>query len=31
VIVTTSLVEHRSIPLPDDFREALETYRESCR
>ncbi len=28
VIVTTSLVEHRKIAVPDDLRAALETYRE---
>lgn len=31
VIVTTSLVEHRAIPLPDDLRAALVRYREACR
>lgn len=30
VIVTTSLVEHRAIPIPDDLRAALEAYREAC-
>lgn len=30
-IVTTSLVEHRAIPVPDDLRHALETYRNGCR
>ncbi len=27
VIVTTSLVEHRAIPIPDDLRSALERYQ----
>lgn len=31
VIVTTSLVEHRPMPIPDDLRAALERYREDCR
>ena len=31
VIVTTSLVEHRAIPIPDDLRAALEAYQERCR
>jgi acyl-CoA thioesterase FadM len=31
VIVTTSLDAHRSIPLPDDLRAALERYQEACR
>lgn len=31
VIVTTSLDEHRSIPIPPDLRAALEAYRERCR
>ena len=30
-IVTTSLVEHRAIPIPDDLRAALEIYAEACR
>ena len=30
VIVTTSLVEHRAIPLPGDLRRATERYQESC-
>jgi 4-hydroxybenzoyl-CoA thioesterase len=30
-IVTTSLVEHRSIPLPDDLRAAVELYAERTR
>ncbi|MDF3060661.1 MAG: acyl-CoA thioesterase [Microvirga sp.] len=30
-IVTTSLVEHRAIRIPDDLRAALEAYRERCR
>lgn len=28
-IVTTSLVEHRAIPLPDDLRDALDRYKET--
>ena len=31
VIVTTSLELHRSIPIPDDLRAALERYVERCR
>jgi 4-hydroxybenzoyl-CoA thioesterase len=31
VIVTTSLERHRSMPIPDDLRAALERYRERCR
>ena len=31
VIVTTSLVEHRAIPIPEDLRAALEAYQERCR
>ena len=31
VIVTTSLVEHRAIPIPGDLRAALERYQERCR
>ncbi|MGO4570865.1 acyl-CoA thioesterase [Microvirga sp. 2TAF3] len=31
VMVTTSLETHRSIPLPDDLRAALERYQETCR
>ncbi|QFU18087.1 acyl-CoA thioesterase [Microvirga thermotolerans] len=31
VMVTTSLDTHRSIPLPDDLRAALERYWESCK
>ena len=30
-IVTTSLVEHRAIPLPDDLRAALERYQGETR
>lgn len=30
-IVTTSLVEHRAIPIPDDLRAALARYEEGCR
>ena len=30
-IVTTSLVEHQAIRIPDDLRAALEAYRERCR
>ena len=30
VIVTTSLTEHRAIPLPDDLRAAVEGYQASC-
>ncbi|WP_414474581.1 acyl-CoA thioesterase [Microvirga sp. M2] len=31
VIVATSLETHRSIPLPDDIRAALELYQEKCQ
>jgi acyl-CoA thioesterase FadM len=31
VMVTTSLTLHRAIPIPDDLRAAVETYRERCR
>jgi 4-hydroxybenzoyl-CoA thioesterase len=31
VIVTTSLERHRSIPIPNDLRAALERYQEQCR
>ena len=31
VIVTTSLVEHRAIAIPDDLRAGLEAYAERCR
>ena len=31
VIVTTSLVEHRAVPIPEDLRAALEAYQERCR
>jgi acyl-CoA thioesterase FadM len=30
-IVTTSLVEHRAIAIPDDLRAALARYRERCQ
>ncbi len=30
VIVTTSLVAHRAIPLPDDLRAAVARYEEMC-
>ena len=30
-IVTTSLVEHRATPLPDDLRAALTRYQENSR
>ena len=30
-IVTTSLVEHRAIPIPDDLRAALERYQGDTR
>lgn len=30
-IVTTSLIEHRAIPLPDDLRAALTRYQETTR
>ncbi|MDR3468411.1 MAG: thioesterase family protein [Xanthobacteraceae bacterium] len=31
VMVTTSLTEHRAIPVPDDLRAAVERYKETCR
>jgi 4-hydroxybenzoyl-CoA thioesterase len=31
VMVTTSLETHRSIPLPDDLRAAVERYVETCQ
>jgi acyl-CoA thioesterase FadM len=31
VMVTTSMEENRSIPLPDDLRAAVESYKEKCR
>lgn len=31
VMVTTSLIEHRAIPVPDDLRAAVERYKEICR
>ena len=31
VIVTTSLDEHRAVPIPDDLPAALERYQERCR
>jgi acyl-CoA thioesterase FadM len=31
VIATTDLDRHRSIPLPEDLRAALEAYQERCR
>ena len=30
-IVTTSLTEHRAIPVPDDLRSALARYEDHCR
>lgn len=30
VIVTTSLTEHKAIPIPADILAALETYRDRC-
>lgn len=30
VIVTTSLAEHRAIPIPADIRAAFEAYRDRC-
>jgi 4-hydroxybenzoyl-CoA thioesterase/acyl-CoA thioester hydrolase len=30
VVVTTSLVEHRPIRIPEELREALELYRDRC-
>lgn len=29
-IVTTSLIEHKAIPLPDDLRTAVEHYKGAC-
>jgi 4-hydroxybenzoyl-CoA thioesterase/acyl-CoA thioester hydrolase len=31
VAVTTSLVEHRPVAIPDDIRAAIERYRDGCR
>jgi acyl-CoA thioesterase FadM len=31
VMVTTSLQANRAIPVPDDLRHAIETYKENCR
>lgn len=31
VMATTSLLVHRAIPVPDDLRDAIETYKENCR
>ena len=31
VLVATSLDTHRPIPLPDDLRQAVETYQADCR
>jgi len=31
VMVTTSLIEHRAVPVPDDLRAAVERYKETCR
>ena len=31
VLVATSLESHRPIPIPDDLRQAVETYRSECR
>lgn len=31
VMVTTSLLVHRPVAVPDDLRVALEKYREECR
>ena len=31
VLVATSLDTHRPIPIPDDLRQAVETYRSECR
>ena len=30
VMVTTSLTEHRAIPVPDDLRAAIASYQEKC-
>lgn len=30
VLVATSLETHRPIPIPDDLRQAIETYRTEC-
>jgi 4-hydroxybenzoyl-CoA thioesterase/acyl-CoA thioester hydrolase len=30
VVVTTSLAEHRAVPIPPAIREALEAYRSRC-
>ncbi len=30
VLVATSLKTHRPIPIPDDLRQAVETYRSEC-
>jgi acyl-CoA thioesterase FadM len=30
VTVTTSLIDHKAIPLPDDLRRGLEAYRMRC-
>ena len=30
-IVTTSLVAHKAIPIPDDLRAALTRYQDACR
>ena len=31
VLVATSLETHRPIPIPDDLRQAVETYQAECR
>ncbi len=31
VLVATSLDTHRPIPIPDDLRQAVETYQADCR
>ncbi len=31
VMVTTSLLVHRAVPVPDDLRSAIENYKEKCR
>ena len=31
VLVATSLETHRPIPIPDDLRQAVETYQVECR
>ena len=31
VLVATSLDTHRPIPIPDDLRQAVETYQAECR